>query len=154
MILRTYFALLDEEDLSTIIEEILPLESRYYNLGRSLNLKIADLRKIRDKHPSDSDGLEDVLLLWLNQKYNEKKYGPPTWRMLVEAVSKESGGDNHELAKKIAVNHPAGRRLIIFGLHEVYACMKININDFQDNTFQMMLATWNCFGVRVLFIIK
>ena len=99
---------IDEDDLSTIIEEILPLESRYYNLGRSLNLKITDLRKIRDEHPSDSDGLEDVLLLWLNQKYDKKKHGPPTWRMLVEAISKKSGGDSHELAKQIALNHSAG----------------------------------------------
>ena len=103
---------LDEDNLSNIIEEIHPIESRYYNLGRSLNLKIADLRKIRDEHPSDSDGLEDVLLLWLNQKDDEKKHGPPTWRMLVEAVSKETGGDNHELAKQIAVNHPAGSTII------------------------------------------
>ena len=115
--------MLDEDDLSIIIEEIHPIESRYYNLGRSLNLKIADLRKIRDEHPSDSDGLEDVLLLWLNQKDDEKKHGPPTWQMLVETVDRKSGGDNHELAKKIALNHPAGRRLII-GLHEVCACMK------------------------------
>ena len=99
---------LDEGDLSKIIEEIQPLESRYYNLGRSLNLKIVDLRKVRDEHPSDSDGLEDVLLLWLNQKYDEKKHGPPTWRMLVEAVDRKSGGDNHELAKQIALDHPAG----------------------------------------------
>ena len=105
--------ILDEDDLFKIIEEILPLESRYYNLGRSLNLKIADLRKIRDEHPSDSDGLEDVLLLWLNQKYDKKKHGPPTWRMLVEAVDRKSGGDNHELAKQIALNHPAGGIIIL-----------------------------------------
>ena len=104
---------LDEGDLSNIIEEIHPIKSRYYDLGRSLNLKITDLRKIRDDHPSDLDGLEDVLLLWLNQKYDKKKHGPPTWRMLVEAVSKETGGDNHELAKKIAVNHSAGSTIII-----------------------------------------
>ena len=108
MILMNNLLILDEGDLSNIIEEIQPIESRYYDLGRSLNLKIADLRKIRDEYPSDLDGLEDVLLLWLNQKYDEKKHGPPTWRMLVEAVSKKTGGDNHELAKQIAFNHPAG----------------------------------------------
>ena len=113
MILRTYFALLDEEDLSTIIEEILPLESRYYNLGRSLNLKITDLRKIRDEHPSNSDGLEDVLLLWLNHKYDKKKHGSPTWRMLVEAVDRKSGGDNRKLANQVALNHPAGSSIIL-----------------------------------------
>jgi hypothetical protein len=84
------------------------MESKYYNLGRSLNLKIADLRKIRDEQSSESDALEDVLLLWLNKKYDEKKHGPPTWRMLVEAVNKKTGGDNHELAKQIVLNHPAG----------------------------------------------
>jgi hypothetical protein len=99
---------IDEDDLSIIIKEIQPIESRYYNLGRSLNLKIADLRKVRDENLSETDALEDVLLLWLNKKYDEKKYGPPTWRMLVEAVNKRTGGDNHELAKQIALNHSAG----------------------------------------------
>ena len=94
--------------MSKIIEEILPIESRYYYLGRSLYLKVADLRKIRDEHHTVSDALEDVLLMWLNQQYDAKKHGPPTWRMLVEAVDKKGGGDNHELAKQIALNHPAG----------------------------------------------
>ena len=105
--------ILDEDDLSKIFEEILSIESRFYSLGRSLNLKIADLRKIRDEHSSESDALEDVLLLWLNQKYDVKKHGPPTWRMLVEAVDKKSGGDNHELAKQIAINHQAGSNCLI-----------------------------------------
>ena len=67
-----------------------------------------DLRKVRGEHPSESDALEDVLLMWLNQQYDVNKHGPPTWRMLVEAVDKKSGGNNHELAKQIAANHPAG----------------------------------------------
>ena len=105
--------ILDEGDLSKIIEEIQPIESRYYNLGRSLNLKITDLRKIRDDHPSDSDAFKDVLLLWLDQKYDKKKHGPPTWRMLVKAVNNESDEDNDELAKQIALNHPAGSTIFI-----------------------------------------
>ena len=71
-------------------------------------MKIADLRKIRDNNPSESDGLEDVLLLWLNRQYDVKKHGPPTWRMLVEAVDKKDGGNNHDLAKEIASNHQIG----------------------------------------------
>ena len=53
-------------------------------------------------------GAIDVLLLWLLQKYKVEKFGPPTWRMLVEAVDKKTGGNNHELAKEIASNHPTG----------------------------------------------
>ena len=99
--------ILDKGDLSEITEEILPIGSKDYSLGRSLNLEIAESRKIRDKNPSESDALEDVLLLWLNQQYDVKKHGPPTWKVLVEAVNKKSGGDNCELAKQIASKHPA-----------------------------------------------
>ena len=95
-------------------------------------MKITDLRKIRDEHPSDSDGLEDVLLLWLNHKYDKKKHGPPTWRMLVEAVDRKSGGDNRELAKQIALNHPAGSTIWIISSISTYvpACMQIEYNDW------------------------
>ena len=88
------------------------MKSVYYSLGRSLRLQIADLKAIRDAYSSESDAeqaLEDVLLLWLHQKYCIERFGPPTWRMLVEAVDKKSGGNNHDLAKEIASNHPAGR---------------------------------------------
>ena len=93
------------------MEEVISIQSKFYDLGRSLRLEIRDLTAIRDAYPSDSDSvraLEDVLLLWLDRKYNAEKYGHPTWRMLVAAVDKETGGNNHELAKKIADQHPAG----------------------------------------------
>ena len=97
------------------MEEVLIIKSVYYSLGRSLRLEIADLKAIRETYPSESDAeqaLEDVLLLWLHQKYNVGRFGSPTWRMLVEAVDKKSGGNNHELAKEIASNHPAGIYLV------------------------------------------
>ena len=84
------------------------IPSTFYNLGRSLNLEIDKLREIRRVNSRESDALEDVLLLWLNQQFNVAKHGPPTWRMLVRAVSNKSGGNDHELAKQIALNHPAG----------------------------------------------
>ena len=107
----------DEDDLTDIMEEILDIKSVCFDLGRSLRLRNGDLEAIRKKYPNDSDHkqtLNDVLLLWLTKEYNVERFGPPTWRMLVEAVNKKTGGDNHELAKQIALNHPAGRRLIIW----------------------------------------
>ena len=101
----------DEDDLPKIFEEIHSIKSRFYDLGRSLNLRIQDLRKIRNENPSESDALEDVLLLWLEKKYNVERQGPPTWRMLVEAVDQETGGNDHELAKRIASKHQTGRKL-------------------------------------------
>ena len=87
------------------------MQSKFYALGRSLRLDTSKLRAIRDAYPGESDlelALEDVLLLWLDKKYDVEEVGPPTWRMLVAAVDKETGGNSHELAKRIADRHPAG----------------------------------------------
>ena len=94
-----------------MIEEVLSIQSLFYQLGRCLKLKSVDLDPIRDNRRSDSDteqAFQSVLLLWFNKKYNVERFGPPTWRMLVKAVDMESGGNDHELAKRIASRHPAG----------------------------------------------
>ena len=112
----------------------------YYSLGRSLRLQSADLKAIREAYPSEFDAeqaLEDMLLLWLHQKYNVERFGPPTWRMLVEAVDKKSGGNNHDLAKEIASNHPAGRLVIptvLVFLVLVYVYDNVSITQAQTPT--------------------
>jgi hypothetical protein len=108
-----------EDDLADIIEEIISIRSVYFSLGRSLRLRPDNLRAISEScsstgacDESDADterALNDVILLWLRQRYNVERFGPPTWRMLVEAVDKHTGGNDHELAKKIALNHPKGK---------------------------------------------
>ena len=106
---------IDEDDLADVMDEVLTIKSKYFALGRTLRLKNANLQAIRTKYPTESDfelALNDVLLLWLDKQYNIGRFGPPTWQMLVEAVDKESGGNNHELAKQIALKHPAGMSCI------------------------------------------
>lgn len=49
-----------------------------------------------------STALFRVLREWLNRNYDDTKYGPPTLRMLVVAVSLPIGGDNYALARNIA----------------------------------------------------
>ena len=103
--------ILGKGDRSAVMEGVISIKWKYFALGRSLGLETHDLQAIRDAYPNESDSeraLEDVLLLWLDQKYDAAKYGHPSWRMLVTAVVKETGGDDHELAKKIADQHPAG----------------------------------------------
>ena len=50
----------------------------------------------------------EMLQIFLKHRYNIEKYGPPTWRKLVEAVDSPAGGNNHSLAKKIAENRKGG----------------------------------------------
>ena len=100
----------DEDDLIDVFEAVLPLKLVHMALGRSLRLKTADLKLIQEAYPNESDpeqALNDTLELWLQQKYNVERFGPPTWRMLVEAVDRKAGGNNHDLAKEIASDHPA-----------------------------------------------
>ena len=88
----------------------MPIKSLYFALGQSLRLQAADLKSIKEKYPNESNdrqALCDTLKLWLQQKYNVKRIGPPTWRILVEAVDRKTGGNNHKLAKEIALKHPA-----------------------------------------------
>ena len=87
------------------------MRTAYHPLGLSLRLQKSDLENIRDKYPGETNAeqaLEDVLLLWLDQKYNVKKFGAPTWRILVVAIARKGGGNDPQLAQDIALKHPAG----------------------------------------------
>ena len=105
MDVANFHALIDEDDLFDVLEEISTLESRYYQIGVGLRLKPKDLQSI-DKEDL-SRALSTVIETWLQQKYNVQRHGPPTWQMLVKAVDSPAGGNNHTLAKKIALKHPS-----------------------------------------------
>jgi hypothetical protein len=92
------------------LEAVLPIKFVYFSLGQCLGLPIAVLESIRKTESDDEQALYGTLKLWLQQKYNTERFGPPTWRMLVEAVDQKAGGNNNELAKNIATNHPATSR--------------------------------------------
>ena len=101
-------ALTDEDDLFEVMEEISTLDSKYYQIGMGLRLKPKDLQSIEEMFCQEpSRALGKVVETWLQQQYNVKKCGPPTWQMLVKAVDSPAGGNDHTLAKKIASKHPA-----------------------------------------------
>ena len=84
----------------------LSLKSQYYRLGVALKVHRQQLDSIHDSlSENPQDALSSVLLAWLQQKYNVKRFGQPTWRMLVEAVDSPAGGNDHTLAKEIASSH-------------------------------------------------
>ena len=47
----------------------------------------------------------EVLTQWLKKTYNVKRFGEPSWKLLVKAVSDQAGGNDRALAEKIAQNH-------------------------------------------------
>ena len=59
--------------------------------------------------------LSDVLESWLKRNYDTEKFGPPTWRWLVEIVADPAAGNDTALADKIARKHFAKTKDDIFG---------------------------------------
>lgn len=71
-------------------------------------MKLITSQNLNDPELCLFTALED----WLKQLYNTKKYGNPSWRMLVKAVASLTGGANPALAKHIAEKHPGKHRML------------------------------------------
>ena len=98
-----------EDDLLDIVEEVNDLAPRWKSLGLALRLKPAKLGTISFKNHTDpTECLNDMLLAWLQQRYDFKRFGPPSWRMLCQAISNAAGGNNPALARSIAEHHHNG----------------------------------------------
>lgn len=87
--------------------EVVNIQSSYYQFGIELGLPLREMEAIKKAFQLDiAQAFTEVLTIWLRHRYNIEKYGPPTWRRLVEAVDSPAGGNNHALAKTIAEHHP------------------------------------------------
>eukprot|EP00731_Ephydatia_muelleri_P036647 Em0298g1a len=73
-------------------------------LGMALRLNTVELDSIAEEHNSDSmQCLRGVVLSWLQQHYDTKKYGEPTWKVLCHrAIEGPAGANEPILAKDIA----------------------------------------------------
>ena len=110
--IKIEYCLTDEDDLSEILELLREETAQCYNIGACLKLKSSLLDKIESETPDHSKGLRKVISNWLLKNYNVEKFGEPTWKKLVEAVASSNGGNNTDLAMKIAANHK--------GMHLIY----------------------------------
>ena len=90
--------------------EVVSIQSHYYQFGIELGLPPREMDAVQKAFRQDiPQAFTEVLKIFLKHRYNVEKYGPPTWRKLVEAVDSPAGGNNHALAKKIAEHHPVNK---------------------------------------------
>ena len=88
---------------------IIEVAARWKHIGGMFRLSPGTLETIRVNHSDAEDCLQEMILKWLRKSgYDSQQYGPPTWRWLVKAVGSPAGGDNPELARRIAAQHPKG----------------------------------------------
>ena len=87
--------------------EVISIQTSYYQFGIELGLPLREMDAVQKAFRQDiPQAFTEVLRIFLRHRYNIEKYGPPTWRRLVEAVDSFAGGNSHALAKKIAKHHP------------------------------------------------
>ena len=96
-------SLIGPDDLFDVKTTLEPVIEKWKQIGLALRLDPSELKKIKEENKDDPDEcLVEMLTLWLNRKYNTKKFGNPSWELLAKAVGHPSGGQNPELAKRIA----------------------------------------------------
>ena len=73
-----------------------------------LKLKPSVLDGIRKEKLDNAETMRKIVDSWLIRKlYNTEKFGPPTWKAIVEAVEHSGGGNHKALAIEIAKRHQA-----------------------------------------------
>ena len=104
-----------EEDHTAVYQELIDIKSKCLQLGMELGLPPSLLfdTLLKTFHQDKDQAFSKVLLTWLRQEYNIERFGPPTWRRLVEAVDSPTGGNNSGLAKTIASRHPMAGMITI-----------------------------------------
>ena len=75
--------------------------AKCYKIGTWLKLRPSTLEFIRAESPDHATAMVEIILNWLRGSYNTEMFGPPTWKMLAEAVRAPNGGNNWALAEKI-----------------------------------------------------
>ena len=89
----------EAEHFPIIIELLKDEQAHCYNIGTWLKLRPSTLELIRAESPDHATAMVEIILNWLRGSYNTEMFGPPTWKMLAEAV--RAGGNNRALAEKI-----------------------------------------------------
>ena len=103
-----------ESDLLKIIQELEKIAYRWYHIGLTLGLLNSTLENIKSKeHEDNHDLLRGVIVEWLKMNYDTTKFGPPTWRRIVEAVRATTGGKNPALADRLASKYNCGKKLML-----------------------------------------
>ena len=112
----SYFVMYSaEKDTHDVYREVVGLAGWWSSLCLTLGLLPSDMSAIEAAHPGNPhDRLRAVVVKWLQKCYDYQRFGPPTWRMLVEAVGDPAGGNNGALAEAIAMKHPGTYSFEIF----------------------------------------
>ena len=83
--------------------ELIPVKAKWESTWTALGLPAEERHATRVENNNDCDKcLMATIEIWLKQNYDTERHGKPSWKMLVQAVCDPGGGNNRELAERIA----------------------------------------------------
>ena len=82
-------------DYLDVLTEVIDIEENADKLATTLGLLPGSYKP----------NIHDIIKIWLQQNYDTKRHGLPSYRKLAEAVAHKVGPSNPALAKKIATKH-------------------------------------------------
>ena len=98
-----------ERELNDVLSATIEVAAKWKHIGDEFKLSPGTLETIEAENRNSEISLREVILKWLRKcGYDFGQYGPPTWRWVVKAVNSPVGGNNPELARLIAAEHPRG----------------------------------------------
>ena len=93
-----------------MLEEIVDIAKKWRGFGRALHLSTVFLDSTGETNKSDLiECLSAVLDEYLKKNYEFNKHGLPSWRKIVEAISNKVGGNNNDVALRIAKKYSMHR---------------------------------------------
>ena len=102
----------DEENWNDVIIACTSLAPKWQHLSGLLGLPIKAIHAISESYPNDSENSwSKALMQWILQQYNTEKYGSPSWKLLLKAVSRV----DETLFDRLAKEHQLeGKYIIIY----------------------------------------
>ena len=103
-----------------VIDECRSLAAKWERITGFLGLQASLIDEIKQNRPNDAaDCWNDALKQWIAQNYNTVKYGKPSWKTLLKAITKV----DRLQAKKLAAQYQ-GMKLM--------STDSLSVGSFQD----------------------
>ena len=97
----------DNEEHFDVLSALTPLSARWKEVGAAFRITQDRVARIAEEnHQDPSRCLSGVITEWMKKNYNTDKFGQPSWKFVVKVVGAQAGGNDVNLALKIAGEHP------------------------------------------------
>ena len=111
-----------EQDLHDVLSAAIEVAARWKYIGDMFQLSPGTLDAIEiANHYQPNDCLREVILRWL--RGSGSSHSPPTWRRVVEVVGSPTGGNNPQLARRIASQHCKGMAMYYCAIVSIPGCI-------------------------------